>query len=172
MTGPSTAPSTQQGLGISAEPSGGQMAGPSPGLSSEPTVSADPARRLGIPALSGDLAEEFRLFMEFKQFSEMLKDASLTTVATAGPAVQAVQPPRPCAPSHADPNATIKSASGRPLVWAIPFSGSSTPATCCAACPTSTSVSPTTTRQLSGDSRIFSPSGYDPSSDRSPANRH
>ena len=93
MTGPSTAPSTQQGLGISAEPSGGQMAGPSPGLSSEPTVSADPARRLGIPALSGDLAEEFRLFMEFKQFSEMLKDASLTTVATAGPAVQAVQPP-------------------------------------------------------------------------------
>ena len=88
--GPSTAPSAQQGLGTSSGPSGGQMAGPSAVSSGVAAVSANPAQSVGMPSLSSDLAEEFRLF---KLFMEMRKGASLTTVATSGPAIQAVQPP-------------------------------------------------------------------------------
>ena len=65
------------------------MAGPSAVPSGVSVVSSNPAHSVGIPALSGDLVDEFKLF---KLFMEMRKGVSLTTVATAGPAVQAVQP--------------------------------------------------------------------------------
>ena len=88
----STAPSTQRGLGASSGRSQRQMAGPSVGQSGAPIFSADPAQIVGIPTLPGDMAEEFRLF---KLIMEMRKGSSLTTVATVGPAIQAVQVPPP-----------------------------------------------------------------------------